>query len=232
MSNELTKKESTALAVPEELVERLAAAQENLVSVEMSTLPKVRMTSDGVVLTDGEVPLTELEVIVLHTRKTNTYYKNTYNKNKIEPPTCFSLDGVKPELGVKEKQNETCRGCPKAQFGTSAMGSGKACRNLKPLYVLLSAQSVMPRVLTITPTSIKAANNYLLDITDRGIGYRDVRTKIVLTKKDPDDKFMVASFKMGEKLTAEEKARVEYLRQFWLPIMNNEANIGDEQNAS
>lgn len=219
---------NTAGASPE-LIERIKEVNDNLSSIEDFKLPRVKMTEHGAEILEGEEPLQTLEVVLLHTKKTNVYYEKPFNKNRPEPPRCFSIDGDLPSKDLKDKEgkplkpiNPTCKGCPKAEFGTNLTGAGKACRNLKPMYVLLGDDAIMPRQLTVTPTSLKAANQYLIGLTERGLSYRKVKTVIEFYKKDPDDKYMVARFKMGGKIPVEKQADVDYLRNSWLSIMSNQ----------
>jgi hypothetical protein len=197
--------------------------RDNLASLEGFRLPRIKMTSDGAEIIEGEKPADAIEGILLHTKKTNVYYEKPFNPSTIEPPTCFSTDGERPDSSIATPQNPTCKGCKQAEFGTNQMKSGKACRNLKPLYLLLSDEAIMPRQLTITPTALKAANKYLLDLTERGLSYRKVRTRIEFYKENARDTYVRAKFRMLEKLTPEMQADAESLRNFWLPVMNEQS---------
>jgi hypothetical protein len=202
------------------LKEALLEVQDNLASVDSFQIPRIKASAAGLLLAEGEKPVTELEGVIIHARKQNAYYAKPYNKNEVVPPDCFSNDGVKPDAGAKAPQHATCNGCPKAEFGTNSMGSGKACRNMKPLYLLLSDDSIIPRQLTITPTSLRAANGYFMDLTERGIAYRKVKTKFTTFKDDEGDTYVKFRFTRGEKLTPERMADVEVLRRTWLPVMD------------
>lgn len=206
-----------------ELLARIAEVKENLESVENFKLPRIKMTADGAEILEGEEPVESIEGIILHTKKTNVYYDKPYNPSDVKPPTCFSVDGNLPDRSVGAPQHPTCKGCPKAEFGTSIMGTGKACRNLKPLFLLLSEEAIMPRQLTISPTSLKAANQYLMDLTERGLNYRKVKTKIDFFKDNPRDTYLKARFKMIGKIDEAKTKDIECLKNTWLPVMNNQA---------
>lgn len=224
----------------DEVMARMAEVKDNLESVESFRIPRAKMTASGLELIDGETPILEVEGVIIHTKKTNVYYANPYNPAEVLPPTCFSPDGVIPSDGVGmegyEKQHDTCKGCPQAQFGTNQMKSGKACRNLKPLYLLLSDEAIMPRQLTVTPASLKAANEYLVGLTERGISYRKVRTKISLYKENPKDTYYKMRFSIGSRLDEQRQKDIEFLRNSWLPIMNAQgvdaSEIATEQGGS
>lgn len=203
-----------------ELTARMNEVKENMESVESFKLPRAKMTSQGFELIEGEEPVTELEGVIIHTKKTNVYYAKPFNPNDVQPPDCYSLDGVTPDKQVVNPVHATCKGCPMAEFGTNSMKSGKACRNLKPLYVLLSDEAIMPRQITVTPASLKSANQYLMDLTERGIAYKKVKTKITAYKENPRDTYMKLKFTMGKKLDEQEVQNVEFLKNQWRPIMD------------
>ena len=206
----------------QELMDRMAEVKDNLESVETFKLPRAKMTASGFELIEGEDTTLELEGVIIHTKKTNVYYENSYNANEVTPPTCSSKNGDVPDESSTFKQHSTCKGCPKAEFGTNSMKSGKACRNLKPMFMLLSDESIMPRQLTVTPASLQLANKYLMDLTERGVSYRKVKTKIVLFKQNPRDTYYKMRFSMCAKISEQASKNVEFLRTQWMPIMNEQ----------
>jgi hypothetical protein len=202
-----------------ELQAKLEMVAENFESVDSYRLPKAKMTAEGFELVEGEQPVKELEGVIVHTSTKNVYYSKPFNRNDVTAPDCFSNDGKTPDKSIQKPVNPTCKGCPMAEFGTNSMKSGKACRNLKPLYILLHDESIMPRQVVITPVSLRAVTDYLANITERGLPYRQVKTKITAFKKDNADTYMTLKFAMGERLSAERIKDVEALKKFWLPIM-------------
>lgn len=209
-------------ALTGELAERMRDVKENLESIENFRVPRIKMTDAGFSVVEGEPVLKELDCVILHTKKTNVYYAKPFKSGQIEPPDCFSLDAITPDKSISKPQHLTCSGCPKAEFGTNAFGSGKACRNLKPVFVLLADEAIIPHQLTVTPTSLKAANNYLVDLASAMIPYRSVKTKISSFKKDPQDKYVALKFSKISKLTPERQLEIKALKDYWLPIMENQ----------
>lgn len=218
MTTQLQKIEAS-----KELMERIKEVKENVDAVDNFRIPAIKNTSSGLEVMPGEAPMTEVEVVMLHARKANIFYAKTYNKNDVTPPDCFSVDGLKPDASIKSPQHATCKGCPQAQFGTNQMKSGKACRNVKPLYLLMSEDAILPRQLTVTPTSLKAADQYLMNLTERGLNYRKVLTKIIAYKEDNADTYCKLKFQLVGKLPETRIADIEAIRQNLLPIMNAQA---------
>lgn len=206
-----------------ELMERVTEVANNLESVNDFRLPRMKMNSSGVIVREGDDPVSEIEFIILNTKQVKQYYETPYRKDDPTPPTCFSLNGKVPEESSEEVQHATCKGCAQNEFGTNQMGKGKACRDLKPMYVLMDESSIIPRQITISPTSLKAANNYLMDLTERGVAYWKVKTKVSFVKKDKDDTYVLAKFSMASKLSDEATIKdIKALRDYWMPVMNNQ----------
>lgn len=224
MENQVTKQTAQMPALAsEELQERMAAVKDNLESVDTLRLPITKVTSDGFVLSEDAEAVKEITCVIIHTKKTNVYYANAYNPNeKAVAPDCFSLDGNLPDASIEKPQHETCKGCAQAEFGSNSMKSGKACRNLKPIYLLLG-DAIIPRELIVTPTSLKAANGYMMELAERGLAYKRVRTKITAYKENPRDTYAKLKFTFVEKLPEQESANVDFLKAQWLSAMDSQA---------
>lgn len=210
------------LSASPELMERLSAVRDNMESVDTFRIPRVVNTADGLQLNEDDEPLPELEVTMLHTAKRNVYYAKPYNPAEALPPDCFSNDGKTPDASVKTPMNKTCKGCAMAEFGTNSMKSGKACRNLKLLFVLVGEKSIVPRQITVTPASLKSADQYLLNLTESGVSYRNVRTVVRTEKKNPKQTYVELKFKQARALSPAEIADAQFLRAQWLPIMETQ----------
>ncbi len=70
-------------------------------------------------------------------------------------PMCSAIDG---KVGVGEPGG-TCVTCALNRFGTGENGKGKACKNMRILYLLRDGE-YMPLQVTLPPTSIKPFNDF------------------------------------------------------------------------
>jgi hypothetical protein len=89
----------------------------------------------------NEQEVEEFEALIIDFAYRNEYYIGAYNPKEITPPACFAIAAnatdLKPSDNAPVKQNQTdCATCQQNQFGTSATGSGKACKNTVLLAVL------------------------------------------------------------------------------------------------
>lgn len=91
-----------------------------------------------------------LTAVVLHHHESNVYWEDGEEYDENAKPLCSSVDGRKGY----GSPGGVCRACALNQYGTAANGSGKACKNMRSLYLLRSGDS-MPMVLNLPPTSLK-----------------------------------------------------------------------------
>jgi hypothetical protein len=197
---------------------------ENLNLIENPTLPRLKVSAAGLVPHEGADPVEEMNVIILYGKKYNSYYKKAYKPGSKERPDCFSSDGRLPDTSIEQPQNGKCDGCKQSAWGTNAMGVGKACRNLRRLFVLTEDDNIMPMLLSITPTSLKEFDSYLSKLVMKGLNQGKVRTKIKARRDSDEATFARLSFEMVEPIKDTALlARVNVLKNIWLPQMDAQA---------
>lgn len=133
----------------------------------------------------------EIDVVIMATAFVNAYYDKPYNQNKLSPPGCFAtsikeLDLV-PHANSPIPQGENCDTCHNNEWGSSATGSGKACKNGIRLVVLAYSSDGKvdednPAILTLPPTSIKPWNSYAKKIISAGVPTSAVITTLGFKK--------------------------------------------------
>lgn len=107
--------------------------------------------------TDTSTP--KLTGVIIHSHKCNARFDESTTG---EPPVCSSMDGI---VGTNTETGEmhSCKDCPYNQYGSSAKGSGKACKNMIRLYMIVEG-SPIPLVISLPPTSLKPWQNYRLGV--------------------------------------------------------------------
>ncbi len=216
------------------LVKRAVKAATNFGLMDTPKIPRIKALSDGLLLDENstEDPLKEIEGVVMFGAKYKAFYAEEYDPEVKNPPDCFSHDGKVPEADVKARQNPICKGCPKNEFGTAKAGKGKACRDIRRLFILTSVakgeESIMPLQLNVTPSSIKNWDDYLGRLTQNGISYDEVSTKVLAKKKNREDKYVTLNFvkikSFGEDDPEEKQvlANISALRTLWKPYMERQ----------
>lgn len=94
--------------------------------------------------------------VILFNHSTNAYWPEGDEYDDNVPPLCSSVDG-KQGIGTP---GGLCQTCALNRFGSGSDGKGKACKNMRVLYLLRSGE-YMPLQLTLSPTSIKPWSNFI-----------------------------------------------------------------------
>lgn len=133
---------------------------------------------------DPDSPETAQDItgVIVHHHPVNAYWKNAYTGGS-EQPDCSSIDGkVGFEVATGELHN--CEDCPYNQYGSASDGSNsKACKNGHRVYILREGE-VLPLLLTLPPTSLRAIKDYLAKrIVLKGKRSWHVLTRITLKRE-------------------------------------------------
>ncbi|MCW5981969.1 MAG: hypothetical protein KIT09_28045 [Bryobacteraceae bacterium] len=199
------------LASPEDVLAIKEAYAINLAggSISQFDLPRIKiMTGAALWLIpslEREETAPRIEGVIVFARDARVYFKDKDAKR----PDCSSADGV---TGVGSPGGE-CAACPLAEFGSAQDGSGgQACKQIKQLFMVRGA-SMFPEIVSLPPTSLKNARQFLLKLTTSGIPYYRALIAVELEKAENAQKkpYGKAVFKFLRRLTPEEVERaMEY----------------------
>lgn len=220
---------SSALpAVSQGLADLLAEARESLETFDDVKMPVIRFKDGGFVLQEGDEPEDEIRGIILYTKQNNVFFTNAYKPGVAAQPDCFSPDGKIPT--VEKPVAPRCKGCPKNEYGTSRTGAGKACRNIRLVFLLLEGE-ILPRVLRIPPTSLKLIDSYVLNKTSDSGSYFNVITSVTSFKRDPAQTHFNMKFTDVGRVDGQTKADMRAVRDLWLAQMKNALPAYDDDEA-
>lgn len=185
-------------ATPDVLMELGFDPADNLKD-EQPDIPTLRILPQAQMfeLPDG-TKTDKVEGIILVTHRCNGYWNGAAPEDG-NRPACSSLDDLKPLADSPKRQSETCATCWANQFGseidpTGAKGKGKACKNMRRIYLLMDGHE-FPFLLSLSPTSLKAAKRYLTMLADRKRHPATVVTRIGLDKQTAGSNvYSVANF--------------------------------------
>jgi hypothetical protein len=158
MSNEVIPFDSTGKDVPAHLV--AAFGDDNIgprVTINQLSYRgnKFRRVVDGeeTLITedrDGEkLPRAVINLVVLDHNKSRSraFYEGNYEEGKNTAPKCYSGDGIKPDVSVKEPCAATCAACPNSVKGSKTTPTGAAttaCSPFKRIAIVPSASLLSP----------------------------------------------------------------------------------------
>ena len=187
------------------------------------SFPRIKIPAGGVL--QFEIPNGDpqhpdyrptLTGVILYNHASCAYWPEGDEYNDDVPPLCSSVDG---KQGYGEPGG-TCATCTLSQFGSASNGRGKACKNMRVLYLLRSGE-FMPLAINLSPTSISPFREFL----NQGFVFRNRATygslvEIGLKRQtNPEGKdYSVATFKRlgdfhGDQLAAVRKYALSFREQ-------------------
>jgi hypothetical protein len=145
-----------------------------------------------------------------------------------QPPDCHSNDGITGIANPGVNAGGDCTKCPLAQFGSdtkvvngaTVQGRGQACKAIRQLFIL-RGDSLLPVVLALPPTSLKAAKQYMLRLAGQGVPYWAAITKIGLENAQNGGgiKYSKATFAFAGLLNEEQKAKAKLYSDMLKPLV-------------
>lgn len=127
------------------------------------SFPRIKIPAGGVL--QFELPTGDpqhpdysptLTGVILFNHASCAYWPEGDEYSDDVPPLCSSVDG---KQGYGEPGG-VCEACALSQFGSASNGRGKACKNMRVLYLLRSGE-MMPIQLSLPPTSIRPYTTFV-----------------------------------------------------------------------
>jgi len=149
----------------------------------------------------------EIVGVIVDQHAVNAYWAVKYSGQN-NPPDCSSMDG---KVGTTvDDQQRVCDTCPYNQWGSDEDGRGKACKNMRRVYILPEGE-MFPLLLTLPPTSLKNFANYLAKrVIANGYRSHNVLTKVTLKKAVSSGgiTYSQANFSLAGILSKEDAAKI------------------------
>jgi hypothetical protein len=147
-----------------------------------------------------------LEGVILFNHAANAYWPDGgYDEDENGPPMCSSADGI---TGIGDPGG-ACAICPLNTFGSGENGRGKACKNMRHLYLLRDG-AYMPVLVTLSPTSLKPFNDFVGAIfAARRRGTCGSIVQIGLKRVSNGNDYSVATFKKLHDFTGEQLSQIK-----------------------
>ena len=173
------------------------AMRDNLGGEEISPMDLVRLKvpSGGATVWTleteaGEEDAKEIDGVIIYSAKQRIFWRDAFSGGST-PPDCFAEDGI---TGHGDPGGE-CSSCPNAQFGTGNNGRGQACK-MRWLLFLARPGNVLPMVIDVPPSSLKAVRQYMLKLTSAGTLAATVVTGLALEKDKNQDGIAYSKVKL------------------------------------
>jgi hypothetical protein len=148
-----------------------------------------------------------LEGVILYSHPSNSYWSdNGYDSDENGPPQCSSLDGVTGN----GTPGGACALCSLNKWNSGEGGKGKACKNMRQLYLLRDGD-YLPIQLTLSPTSLRPYADFVSSVfvpRRRGLCGSIVQIGLKRMNNGKDD-YSVATFKWLYDFSGEQLANVK-----------------------
>lgn len=146
-----------------------------------------------------------LEGVILFNHSANSYWPAGSEYDDNTPPQCQSVDG---KMGYGDPGG-ICETCVNNRFGSDPKGNGKACKNMRMLYLLRNGE-MLPIQFSLPPTSIRPYTNFVNSaFLLRGRRVCSGLVQIGLRKVSSNGfTYSVATFKKLRDFEGEELARI------------------------
>lgn len=164
---------------------------------------------------DSDTVVTSIEGVVIHSHKCNARFDESVLG---EPPVCSSMDG---KVGINAETGEACGciDCPYNEYGSSAKGPGKACKNMIRLYMMVPG-SPIPLLISLPPTSMKGWQAYRIStLAAKGLKPAEVVTELTLTSASNKAgiKYSVIKPRLVGKLSPEDAEAARFFASGFTP---------------
>ena len=147
-----------------------------------------------------------IEGVILYNHDTGAYWPEGSEYDDTVTPLCSSVDG-KTGYGAP---GGVCASCALNQYGSVEKGKGKACKNMRNLYILRSGE-YMPMLLSLPPTSLRPYSDFVSTIfaARRRPIYAGV-VQIGLKRVDNgSNTYSVATFRLLSRLEGEKLLQIK-----------------------
>ena len=206
MSNEMQNVFGNLTLTDEEIAKLAADAEAFKDKLASAPLSRIKLSAGNQYFEIPEVGnVQELCCVIVDSKWQNARYDHPYNDKDIIAPGCFAvgdsdktmladMNAPKPTLNPDTGMAMVCAECPHNQFGTSANGKGKLCRNSR-LLALVDCDDLSGQLyfLSVPPASLQGFDTYVRQLVNQRIPPSLVKTIISLDKKQRYAKLLFKS---------------------------------------
>ena len=172
---------------------------------------------------DGDENTPEVVGVIVAVQNCRAYWSSEFGGGGT-PPDCVSEDA---RTGVGDPGGQ-CQVCHMAEFGSDSRSKGQACKQIKRLFILRPT-SMLPLVVNLPPTSLRAATRYLLRLAGSGLKYQGAVTRITLEKTKNSDgiAYSTAVFALAAKLDLGQAVAMEAYTKSIGPLLRRSMTAAD-----
>ena len=178
-------------------------------------------------LEGGEESVDSIVGIIALAPEQKAYWDSSFEDNPNQPPACFSSDTRTGQGNNGDGDGmHQCATCQQNQWGSAAKGTGKACKDMCQLAIILP-DAFLPTIVAAPRTSLKAKRAYFAKLANKGIPYDGAITKITLTptKNEAGVKYSELSFALVAILNKEQRQQIRTYAAALAPHMSQPPTV-------
>lgn len=125
--------------------------------------PRIKVSRENRIfmLPDGDTAKNLTGILIFH-HKARGYWETEGQKI----PTCSSMDGA---TGTNENgETQVCKNCSFNEFGTGKDGHGKACKEMRWIYLLQEGE-IIPSRISLPPSSLGKFDSFISALAQKRI---------------------------------------------------------------
>lgn len=200
---------------------------------------RVRYKGDDIIIKGGDgEPVSSIVAVIVKASPaiSKIFYIKSYADGDDHPPDCYSLDGVRPEPNVPNKQCDTCAACPNNVWGSRVTDTGakaKACSDNRRLAVVpypdvRNEAFGGPMLLRVPPTSLQELVRFADQLKQAQVPYQAIVVKISFDFELAYPRLVftpVRALNVNEANTIAEYIKSEQLHRMLMePVQGDETN--------
>jgi len=215
------------MQIPPELMALYGVQQNKDLSAGVMSVPVLsirgkvfRLKHQGqetdLIATNG-FPMPYLDIIMLKAspRFSKIYYPSAFIEGSDDPPLCFSLDGITPDISAQQRQCATCAACPHNVWGSKTTQQGtqtKACADGRRIAIVpagapMNEQFGGAMLLRVPPASLADLAAYGNQLAAYNIPYFAVVTRLSFAQ---DKAYPKMQFQVVQQIDAAQNAAVQH----------------------
>ena len=146
-----------------------------------------------------------VEGVLIHHHDANAYWPEGSEYDENTAPLCTSVDG---KQGIGEPGG-LCAACALNLYGSAPEGRGKACKNMRMLYLLQSSENI-PIQISLPPTSLKPFKTFINQafLLRRRPSYSSVIQIGLRKENNGGNDYSVATFRLVGNFEGEQLAQI------------------------
>jgi hypothetical protein len=215
-------------ALRQTMEENLGGVDVGALDLDRVKIPSGGATSFEVPTLEGTEAKTEIVGVIIRQRLVRAFWRDSLDESGGgNPPDCTSPDNVWGHGDPGDRlraESRGCADCPMSDFGTAKGGEGRgqACQQRHQMFIAIPGE-VLPILVSLPPTSLGNAKDYLKRLSSRVIPYYGIVTRITLTKERSagGQDYAEAHFEVAERLEPAEVEKIRSYAESMAPILDN-----------